>query len=264
MSNGTGDSSLVGLGTTVYERQNLQLENEELQLPRLSYEEYNPSLKQSSTNRGTEPTEQAQTSHSLLRPTRRHGPEELTVIHTIQSSDLGLGASVELQDLSKRSQIRENEFNGEWFTSASPSSEGGGISALFRKMTTALLRASPAAGASSYGALPTIPQSEYASSLEDIIDSDTEAVGYGQGVSVGHGQHSDFDGQDEEFGVESNMAQKLRSRLVGAEGLGPGRPDKPVGGGRGEGLGEEGASTLNREELDEDAYDEDDPPDNSP
>ncbi|KAF8427735.1 OPT family small oligopeptide transporter [Tirmania nivea] len=130
---------------------------------------------------------------------------------------------------------------------------------------TALLRSSPAAGMSSYGALPPIPiDSEYASSLEGESVSDEE-------IDQGHeGEEEDRVGQEDRLYVERDQEcvdgaksrMRKRSGVMGAEML---RPSRALGEGLGEGLGIGIGPGLGPEVTEEEEqYDESDPPDNSP
>jgi len=192
---------------------------------------------------------------------------QATAAYTPLRSELDPGTSVELRDL----PVPQLHNLGRWEEQLTPnsssaqSSQGGLISALLRKMMATLLRSPPAAGASSYGALPTIPiDSECASPLERESVSDEE-IGLGNDGIHDHaeqGQDRLYSEPNEQCVVGAVPKMRKRSVVMRAEMLGPSRP---LGEGLGENLAISVGPGLGPEVTEEDdQYDENDPPDNSP
>ena len=187
---------------------------------------------------------------------------QTTATYTSLRSEIDPGASVKLRDLSAprlHTLESEEELNSR-STQISP-----GLITTLRQMMTALLRSSPAAGASSYGALPAIPiGSEDTSSLEEESVSD-EDIGRGcdrMDYCVGQVQDRLYSERGEVGVVGATPTVRKRSGVMGAEMLGPSRA---LGEGLGESLGISTGPGLDLEVTEEDEqYDANDPPDNSP
>ena len=187
---------------------------------------------------------------------------EFGVRHQQQHPEFERGGSVELQDLGPSTQT-----GGTPFPEQRPSSDpiqhlGGVFASLYKRMMTALLRASPAAGASSYGALPTLPlRPGYASSIDGSINSDMEETG--NGIDGMYGHNSPREEQDDESLMGGNPQPRKRTHLV-REMLGTSRFHPVSEGGGGEGANVRMVRGMHEEESDNEEIDEADPPDNSP